>query len=180
MAEDLDHAKTVVKAFEADYGAQFPRTVAKITDDAGVLMEFYNHPAEHWVHLRTTNPIETTFATVRLRTKIIKGPGPRAAGVAMAFKLIESAKRRRRSVNAHPQDLAIPPKARADPTSRFMHRLGRVLPAEAEAEARYHAALSDPHLEAALKLPSAHQIWGDSGLSVLVLPSTWFLPSDSA
>lgn len=58
-----------------------------------------------------------------------------------------------------------------------MHRLGRVLPVEAEA--RYHVALSDPHLEAALKLPSAHQIWGDSGLSVPVLPSTWFLPLDS-
>ena len=56
--------------------------------------------AEHWVHLRTTNPIESTFATVRHRTKITKGPGSRAAGLAMAFKLIESAQDRWRAVNA--------------------------------------------------------------------------------
>jgi len=55
---------------------------------------------EHWVHLRTTNPIESTFATVRHRTKITKGPGSRAAGLAMAFKLIESAQDRWRAVNA--------------------------------------------------------------------------------
>jgi putative transposase len=57
-------------------------------------------PAEHWIHLRTTNPIESTFATVRLRTRVTKGPGSRAAGVAMAFKLIESAQHRWRAVNA--------------------------------------------------------------------------------
>jgi putative transposase len=55
---------------------------------------------EHWVHLRTTNPIESTFATVRLRQRITKGPGSRAAGVAMAFKLIESTQARWRAVNA--------------------------------------------------------------------------------
>jgi hypothetical protein len=54
----------------------------------------------HWVHLRTTNPIESTFATVRLRTKVTKGHGSKAAGLAMAFKLIESAQRRWRMVNA--------------------------------------------------------------------------------
>ena len=58
------------------------------------LLAFYDYPAEHWVHLRTTNPIESTFATVRHRTKITKGPGSRAAGLAMAFKLIESAQDR--------------------------------------------------------------------------------------
>ena len=57
-------------------------------------------PCEHWVHLRTTNPIESTFATVRHRTKITKGPGSRAAGLAMAFKLIESAQDRWRAVDA--------------------------------------------------------------------------------
>jgi len=56
-----------------------------------VLLAFYDYPAEHWVHLRTTNPIESTFATVRLRQRVTKGPGSRAAGVAMAFKLIASA-----------------------------------------------------------------------------------------
>jgi len=65
-----------------------------------VLLEFYNYPAEHWVHLRTTNPIESTFATVRLRQRVTKGPGSRTAGLAMAFKLIETAQSRWRSVNA--------------------------------------------------------------------------------
>ena len=52
-----------------------------------------------WIHLKTTNPIESTFATVRLRTKVTKGPGSRAAGLAMAFKLIEAAQSRWRAVN---------------------------------------------------------------------------------
>ena len=56
-AEDRDHAETAVTAFEADYGAKWPKAVAKITDDLDVLLAFYDYPAEHWVHLRTTNPI---------------------------------------------------------------------------------------------------------------------------
>ena len=99
-AEDKDHAQAAVKAFEADYGAKWPKAVAKITDDLDVLLAFYDYPAEHWIHLRTTNPIESTFATVRLRQRVTKGPGSRAAGVAMAFKLIESAQARWRAVNA--------------------------------------------------------------------------------
>ena len=65
-----------------------------------MLLEFYKYPAEHWIHLRTTNPIESTFATVRLRTKVTKGPGSRAAGIAMAYKLIDAAQARWRAVNA--------------------------------------------------------------------------------
>jgi putative transposase len=99
-AEDREHALQAVKAFEADYGAKWPKAVAKITEHVDVLLAFYDYPAEHWVHLRTTNPIESTFATVRLRQRITKGPGSRAAGVAMAFKLIESAQARWRAVNA--------------------------------------------------------------------------------
>jgi transposase-like protein len=99
-AEDKDHAMKAVKAFEADYGAKWPKAVAKITEHIDVLLAFYDYPAEHWIHLRTTNPIESTFATVRLRQRITKGPGSRAAGVAMAFKLIESAQARWRAVNA--------------------------------------------------------------------------------
>jgi putative transposase len=99
-AEDKDHALKAVKAFEADYGAKWPKAVAKITEHVDVLLAFYDYPAEHWVHLRTTNPIESTFATVRLRQRVTKGPGSRAAGVAMAFKLIESAQTRWRAVNA--------------------------------------------------------------------------------
>jgi putative transposase len=68
-----------------------------------VLLEFYDYPAEHWIHLRTTNPIESTFATVRLRQRVTKGPGSRAAGIAMAFKLIESAATRWRASTPPPR-----------------------------------------------------------------------------
>jgi transposase-like protein len=99
-AEDKNHARAAAKAFEAAYGAKFPKATAKITDDLEQLLAFYDYPAEHWIHLRTTNPIESTFATVRHRTKITRGPGSRAAGLAMAFKLIEAAQDRWRAVNA--------------------------------------------------------------------------------
>ena len=99
-AEDKDHASTAVKDFAAAYGAKFAKAAAKVTDDEDELLAFYDYPAEHWVHLRTTNPIESTFATVRHRTKVTKGPGSKAAGLAMAYKLIESAQRRWRAVNA--------------------------------------------------------------------------------
>jgi transposase-like protein len=99
-AEDREHAVKAIKAFETEYKAKWPKAVEKITEHADVLLEFYNYPAEHWVHLRTTNPIESTFATVRLRQRVTKGPGSRAAGIAMAFKLIESAQTRWRMVNA--------------------------------------------------------------------------------
>jgi transposase-like protein len=99
-AEDRRHALDAVRAFEAAYGAKFPKATAKITDDLEQLLAFYDYPAEHWIHLRTTNPIESTFATVRHRTKITRGPGSRAAGLAMAFKLIEAAQDRWRAVNA--------------------------------------------------------------------------------
>lgn len=100
MAEDIDKAQLAIKAFELDYIAKYPKAVAKITDDMDVLLEFYKYPAEHWVHLRTRNPIESTFATVRLRTKVTKGPGSRAAGLAMAYKLIDAAQARWCAVNA--------------------------------------------------------------------------------
>jgi putative transposase len=100
QAEDKDHAAAAAAAFAADYGVKWPKAAAKITEDLDVLLAFYDYPAEHWIHLRTTNPIESTFATVRLRQRITKGPGSRAAGVAMAFKLIESAQHRWRAVNA--------------------------------------------------------------------------------
>lgn len=99
-AEDADHARAAAKTFANLYGAKFPKAVAKITDELDVLLEFYNYPAEHWVHLKTTNPIESTFSTVRLRQRVTKGPGSRAAGIAMAFKLIQSAERHWRVVNA--------------------------------------------------------------------------------
>jgi transposase-like protein len=105
-AEDKPHALAAVKAFSAAYQAKFPKAAAKVTDDLDQLLAFYDYPAEHWAHLRTTNPIESTFATVRHRTKVTKGPGSRAAGLAMAFKLIESAQDRWRAVSA-PQLVAL-------------------------------------------------------------------------
>jgi transposase-like protein len=99
-AEDKNHALDAVRSFKTTYGAKFPNAIAKIIDDLDELLAFYDYPAEHWIHLRTTNPIESTFATVRHRTKVTKGPGSRAAGLAMAFKLIEAAQARWRAVNA--------------------------------------------------------------------------------
>jgi putative transposase len=98
-AEDRDHAVRAAHAFTHEFGAKWPKAVAKIVDDLDVLCTFYDFPAEHWIHLKTTNPIESTFSTVRLRTRVTKGAGSRAAGLAMAFKLIESAQRRWRAVN---------------------------------------------------------------------------------
>ncbi len=98
-AEDKTHA-AAAKAFAAEFGVKWAKATAKITNDLDVLLAFYDYPAEHWAHRRTSNPIESTFATVRLRTRVTKGPGSRAAGVAMAFKLIESAQARWRMINA--------------------------------------------------------------------------------
>ncbi|WP_392970597.1 IS256 family transposase [Streptomyces sp. LN245] len=99
-AEDREQAAAAVKAFARQYGAKFPKAVKKIVDDEDELLAFYDFPAEHWIHLRTTNPIESTFAAVRLRTKVTKGAGSRAAALAMVFKLVESAQARWRAVNA--------------------------------------------------------------------------------
>ncbi|SFG80038.1 Transposase, Mutator family [Streptomyces mirabilis] len=71
-----------------------------LTDDQEELLAFFGFQAEHWIHLRTTNPIESTFATVRLRTKVTRGAGSRTAALAVLFKLVESAQQRWRAVNA--------------------------------------------------------------------------------
>jgi putative transposase len=99
-AEDRAHAEKALDAFVKDYEAKWPKATEKIVKDREELLAFYAFPAEHWIHLKTTNPIESTFATVRLRTKVTKGPGSRAAGLAMAYKLIESAQTRWRAINA--------------------------------------------------------------------------------
>jgi putative transposase len=98
-AEDRDHAAAAATRFDAEFRAKWPKAADKITGDLDRLLTFYDFPAEHWLHLKTSNPIESTFSTVRLRTKVTKGPGSRAAGLAMAFKLIESAQDRWRAVN---------------------------------------------------------------------------------
>src|SRR5450631_2532042 len=133
-AEDKDHARTAVKAFAAAYGAKFPKATAKITGDEDELLAFYDYPAEHWVHLRTTNPIESTFATVRHRAKVTKGPGSKAAGLAMACKLIESAQRRWRMVNA-PHLVALVRAGAAFVNGKLAERPDDPQPADAAAEA---------------------------------------------
>ena len=98
-AEDRDHAMAAAKRFDAEFRPRWPKAADKITGDLDRLVTFFDFPAEHWLHLKTSNPIESTFSTVRLRTKVTKGPGSRAAGLAMAFKLIEAAQDRWRAVN---------------------------------------------------------------------------------
>ena len=98
-AEDKDHARHAAKAFIGEFKPRWQKATNKIEDDLEVLLSFYDFPLEHWVHLKTSNPIESTFSTVRARTKVTKGPGSRSAGLAMAFKLIEAAQDHWRSVN---------------------------------------------------------------------------------
>jgi len=99
QAEDRAHAERAIGALVSDYGARWPKAVAKVTDDAEALLCFFDFPAEHWLHLRTTNPIESTFSPVRARTRVTKGPGNKDAGLAMVFKLLEAAEGRWRAVN---------------------------------------------------------------------------------
>jgi putative transposase len=99
-----------IKAFDRfiqTYGAKWPRATECLVKDRAELLAFYDFPAEHWQHLRTSNPIESTFSTVRLRTYRTKGPGSRKAGLAMAFKLAQKAESRWRKLNgcAKIQDL---------------------------------------------------------------------------
>jgi len=93
-------ALEAVKAY-ADTFNDFPKAVKKITGQLDVLLAFYDYPVEHWIHLRTTNPIESTFSTVRLRTKVTRGAGSRKAALAMAYKLLDAAQDRWRRINGH-------------------------------------------------------------------------------
>ena len=94
-AETRTEAITAARAF-----AQHPKAVNKITGRLDTLLAFYDYPAEHWIHLRTTNPIESTFSTVRLRTRVTRGAGSRQAALAMAYKLLDAAQDRWRRINA--------------------------------------------------------------------------------
>ena len=99
-AETRAAAIDAARDFARDFAA-YPKAVAKITDDLDVLLTFFDFPVEHHKHLRTTNVVESPFATVRLRQKTTKGPGCRDAGVAMAYKLLDAAQARWRRVNGH-------------------------------------------------------------------------------
>ena len=99
MAATRDDAFKAFDQFVATYQAKYPKAVECLAKDKQELLAFYDFPAEHWQHLRTTNPIESTFATVRLRTYKTKGAGSRVACLAMAFKLVESAQKHWRKLN---------------------------------------------------------------------------------
>ena len=107
MSATRDDAVKAFERFIATYGVKWPRSADCLEKDRAELLAFYDFPAEHWQHLRTSNPIESTFATVRLRTYRTKGPGSREAGLAMAFKLARKAESRWRKLNgsAKLQDL---------------------------------------------------------------------------
>ena len=97
MAPTHAVALDAFKEFEALYEAKYPKAVACLVKDETVLFSFYEFPVEQWRHIRTTNPIESTFATVRHRTRQTKGCGSRQATLTMVFKLaLEAEKTRRR------------------------------------------------------------------------------------
>jgi putative transposase len=99
MAATKQEALKAMDKFAATYQAKYPKAVECLLKDKDELLAFYDFPAEHWQHLRTSNPIESTFATVRLRTSKTKGAGSRTACLAMAFKLVESAQNHWRKLN---------------------------------------------------------------------------------
>jgi len=101
MAPTREAAESAFDLFVKTYEAKYPKAVACLTKDRDELLTFYDFPAEHWVHLRTTNPIESTFATVRLRHKRTKGNGSREACLAMVHKLVLNAQRRWRRLKGH-------------------------------------------------------------------------------
>ena len=99
MAPTRAEAQKAFDLFLASFGAKYPKATECLEKDRDVLLSFYDFPAEHWIHLRTTNPIESTFATVRLRTARTKGCGSRIACLTMVFKLVQSAERHWRALN---------------------------------------------------------------------------------
>jgi transposase-like protein len=98
-AETRKTAQQAIERFEADYGAKYPKAVASLRRDEAELLTFFDFPAEHWLHLRTGNVIESPFATVRLRQRVTKGAGSRQKGLLMAFQLLAMAERRWRRIN---------------------------------------------------------------------------------
>lgn len=100
-AENKAEAKKAVKEFAKELGTKWPKAVAKIVQDEEALLAYYDYPAEHWRHLRTTNPIESPFATVRARMNLTKGPGNRETGMAMIYKLLEAQEGRWRRLNGY-------------------------------------------------------------------------------
>jgi transposase-like protein len=99
MAPNRQDALKAFALFVQTFEAKYPKAVECLVKDQEVLLTFYDFPAEHWIHLRTTNPIESTFATVRLRTVRTKGSGSRTACLTMVFKLAQEAEKHWRRLN---------------------------------------------------------------------------------
>ena len=99
-AESRAEAEALVERFASAYAAKYPKAVASLTRDQEQLYSHCDFPAEHWTHIRSTNVIESAFATVRLRQRVTKGAGSRSKGLTMAFKLLEMAQQRWRKLNA--------------------------------------------------------------------------------
>ena len=92
-AANRREAEDAFDRFLAKYGSKYDKAVSCLAKDREALLTFYDFPAEHWKHIRTSNPIESTFATVRLRTSKTKGCLSRQTALAMVFKLAKSAER---------------------------------------------------------------------------------------
>ena len=101
QAETRKAAEEAFNVFVQTFGAKYPKATECLEKDREALLTFYDFPAEHWLHLRTTNPIESTFATVRLRTDKTKGAGSRIACLTMVFKLALAAQKRWRALNGY-------------------------------------------------------------------------------
>jgi len=99
-AETRAVADELIDRFATVYGPKHPKAAACLVDDREALLTHFAFPAEHWLHLRTTNPVESSFATVRLRQRVTKGAGTRTKGLTMAFKLLAMAEQRWRRLNA--------------------------------------------------------------------------------
>jgi len=99
MAETKDEATKAFDAFIENYEAKYPKATECLAKDRDALLAFYDFPAEHWRHIRTSNPIESTFATIRLRHRRTKGSGSRTASLTMMFKLAQSASKHWRILN---------------------------------------------------------------------------------
>jgi transposase-like protein len=94
-------ARAGLERFRVQFDAKYPKAVAKLDKDWAHLTAFFDFPAEHWRHLRTSNAIESSFATVKLRTRVTKGAGSKTAALAMAYKLLDAAQERWRRFNGH-------------------------------------------------------------------------------
>ncbi len=88
-------------AFRSEFASKYPKAFEKLERDWQALTAFYDLPAEHWRHIRTSNPIESSFATVKLRTRVTKGAGSREAALVMAYKLLDAAQERWRALTGH-------------------------------------------------------------------------------